>query len=128
VAPRLVLRLDAICDAALAVFLLAATWNGLYDFLGLPLPQPPFYAQLLGVALLALAVVEWGIAGLPGQREVAVGVSFGSAAGALVLAVWLIRGDTGAEHRGVVILGFVAAFLALEAVLHARTWIKNVGP
>ena len=48
------MRLDALCDASLAVFLLAATWDGLYDFLGLPLPHPPFYAQLLGVALLAL--------------------------------------------------------------------------
>jgi hypothetical protein len=127
VAPRLVLRLDAICDASLAVFLLAATWNGLYDFLGLPLPQPPFYAQLLGVALLALAIVEWGIAGRPGQREVALGVSLGSAAGAFVLTVWLVRGNTGAEHRGIVILAFVAAFLAIEAALHARTWIKNAG-
>ena len=124
---RLVLRLDAICDASLAVFLLAATWNGLYDFLGLPLPRPPFYAQLLGVALLALAVVEWGIAGRPGQREVALGVSLGSAASAFVLTVWLVRGDTGAEHRGIVILAFVAAFLALEAGLHARTWIRNAG-
>jgi hypothetical protein len=124
VAPRLVLRLDAICDAVLAAFLLAATWDRLYDFLGLPLPEPPFYAQLLGVALLALALVEWGIAGRPGQREVALGAAVGSALGALVLAVWLVRGDTGAEERGTVILAFVAAFLALEAGLHARTWFR----
>jgi hypothetical protein len=128
VAPRLVLRLDAICDALLAAFLLAATWDQLYDFLGLPLPEPPFYAQLLGVALLALALVEWGIAGRPGQREVALGVAVGSALGALVLAVWLVRGDTGAEERGIVILAFVAAFLALEAGLHARTWVRNAAP
>jgi hypothetical protein len=122
------MRLDAVCDAALGVFLLAATWDRLYDFLGLPLPEPPFYAQLLGVALLALAVVEWGIAGRPGQREVALGVCLGSAAGALVLATWLVRGDTGAEHRGVVVLAFVAGFLGLEAVLHARTWLRRGDP
>jgi hypothetical protein len=121
------MRLDAICDAGLGVFLLAATWDRLYDFLGLPLPEPPFYAQLLGVTLLALAVVEWAIAGRPGQREVALGVALGSIVAAGLLAVWLIRGDTGAEHRGVVILAFVAAFLALEGGLHARTWIKSGG-
>jgi hypothetical protein len=124
---RLVMKLDALCDASLAVFLLAATWDGLYEFLGLPLPHPPFYAQLLGVALLALAIVEWGISGRAGQREVALGVALGSAAGALVLAVWLVRGDTGAEHRGIVILAFVAGFLALEAGLHARTWLRSAG-
>jgi hypothetical protein len=121
------MRLDALCDASLAVFLLAATWDGLYDFLGLPLPHPPFYAQLLGVALLALAIVEWGIAGRPGQREVALGVAAGSSLGALVLAVWLVRGETGAEDRGIVILVFVAAFLGLEAVLHARTYVRDAG-
>jgi hypothetical protein len=121
------MRLDAVCDAALGIFLLAATWNRLYDFLGLPLPTTPFYAQLLGVALLALAIVEWGIAGHPAQRQVALGVSLGSAAGALVLAVWLVRGDTGAEERGVVILAFVAGFLALEAGLHARTSLRSGG-
>jgi hypothetical protein len=121
------MRLDALCDASLAVFLLAATWDGLYDFLGLPLPDPPFYAQLLGVALLALAILEWGLAGRPGQREVALGVAVGSALGALVLAIWLVRGETGAEDRGIVILVFVAAFLALEAALHARTYVRNAG-
>jgi hypothetical protein len=55
---RLVMRLDAVCDAALALFLLASSWDGLCEFLGLPLPKPAFYAQLLGVALVALAIVE----------------------------------------------------------------------
>jgi hypothetical protein len=54
-------------------------------------------------------------------------VAVGSALGALVLAVWLLRGETGAEDRGIVILVFVAAFLALEAALHARTYVRNAG-
>ena len=70
----LFLRFDALCDAVLAVFLLASTWDGLYEFLGLPVPKPAFYAQLLGAALVALAIVEWTIAGRPGAREVAGGV------------------------------------------------------
>ena len=118
------MRLDALCDASLAVFLLAATWDGLYDFLGLPLPDPPFYAQLLGVALLALAILEWGIAGRPGQREVALGVAVGSALGALVLAVWLASGETGADSHGAVVLWSAAGFLALAAAVHAATFSR----
>src|ERR671915_231970 len=112
-------RLDALCDAGLALFLLSSTWDGLYDFLGLPVPKPAFYAQLLGAALVALALVEWTIAGKPGSREVAGGVAVGSALAAAILAVWLLSGRVTGDVHGEVILWFVAAFLALEAALHA---------
>ena len=121
-AARLAMRLDAGCDAALAVFLVASTWDALYEFLGLPVPKPAFYAQLLGVALVALAIVEWTIAGRPGQREVAGGVAVGSSLGASVLVVWLVSDRVNAELQGKVILWAVAAFLGLEAALHARGW------
>jgi hypothetical protein len=122
---RLVMRLDAVCDAALALFLLSSSWDRLYEFLGLPLPKPAFYAQLLGVALVALAIVEWTIAGRPGQREVAGGVAIGSTLGAIVLAIWLAAGRVAGDGHGKVILWTIAAFLALEAVLHARTWVRG---
>ena len=63
----LVLRVDAVSNALLAVFLLAATWDSLYDLAGLPLAEPPIYAQLLGAALVAFAIVEWKAAGTPTQ-------------------------------------------------------------
>jgi hypothetical protein len=125
---RFFMRADAACDAVLAAFLLSATWDGLYDFLGLPFPRPELYAQLLGAALVGLAVLEWRIAGRPGQREVAAGVAVGSTLAASVLVVWLALGDTGADGHGVVILAFVAAFLALEAALHTRTWLMRRAP
>jgi hypothetical protein len=122
---KLILRLDAVCDAGLAAFLLASTWDGLFEFLGLPVPKPAFYAQLLGAALVALAIVEWTIAGRPGAREVAGGVAVGSALGAAILAVWLLSGRVGGDVHGEVILWFVAGFLALEAALHARSWLRT---
>lgn len=118
-------RLDALCDAVLAVFLLAASWDGLYEFLGLPVPKPAFYAQLLGAALVALSILEWTIAGRPGVREVAGGVAVGSALAAAILVVWLLAGRVVADVHGEVILWFVAAFLAFEAALHARTWLRG---
>ena len=124
---RLIFRLDAVCDAVLAVFLLSSSWDGLYDFLGLPVPKPAFYAQLLGAALVAFAFVEWRIAGRPGSRELAGGVAVGSALAAVILAVWLLSGRIVGDAHGEVILWFVAAFLALEAGLHARTWLRGAG-
>lgn len=122
---RLIFRLDAICDAVLAVFLLSASWDGLYDFLGLPVPKPAFYAQLLGAALVAFAIVEWRLAGRPGSRELAGGVAVGSALAVAILVVWLLSGRVVGDAHGEVILWFVAAFLALEAGLHARTWLRG---
>lgn len=123
----LIFRLDAACDALLAVFLLAATWDGLYEFLGLPVPKPAFYAQLLGAALVAFAIVEWTLAGRPGSRELAGGVAVGSALAVAILVVWLVSGRVTGDGHGEVILWFVAAFLALEAGLHARTWLRGRG-
>ena len=120
-------RLDAICDAVLAVVLLASSWDGLYDFLGLPVPKPALYAQLLGAALVAFAIVEWRLAGRPGSRELAGAVAVGSALAAAILVVWLLSGRVVADAHGEVILWFVAAFLALEAGLHARTWLRGAG-
>ena len=118
--PRLVLRLDAICDASLAIFLLASSWDALFEFLGLPVPKPPLYAQLLGAALVGLAIVEWLVAGRPGQREVARGVAVGSALAATLIVVWLLSGRLPTDGNGDLILRFVAAFLGLEAALRAR--------
>lgn len=124
---RLVFRLDAVCDAVLAVFLLSSSWDGLYDFLGLPVPKPALYAQLLGAALVAFAIVEWRLAGRPGSRELAGGVAVGSALAVAILVVWLLSGRVVGDAHGEIILWFVAAFLALEAALHARTWLRGAG-
>jgi hypothetical protein len=114
------LRLDAVGDGILALFLLAATWDDLYRWLGLPRAEPAWFAQLLGAALLAVALAEWSTAGRPGQREVSRAVAAGNVIAAIVLSVWLLSGDSGADTHGQVLLWTIAASLALEAGLHAR--------
>ena len=114
----LVLRIDAVSNGILAGFLLAATWDALYDFFGLPLPEPPFYAQLLGAALVAFAIVEWALAGTPAQRAVTFAAAVGSAIAAAVLVVWLLAADTDLDTHGEIALWSVAAFLAAAAVVH----------
>jgi hypothetical protein len=128
----LVLRVDALSNAALAVFLLAATWDRLYEFLGLPVPEPPFYAQLLGAALVAFAIVEWALAGSPAETAVTFAAAVGSAVAAVVLAVWLLFADTDLDLHGEIGLWSVVAFLAAAAIIHAvvlgKGWATSSAP
>jgi hypothetical protein len=125
----LVLRVDAVSNGVLALFLLAATWDRLYEFFGLPLPAPPFYAQLLGAALVAFGIVEWALAGSPGEQAVTLAAAVGSALGAAVLAVWLLAEGGEVDTHGQVALWSVVAFLALAAAIHAvvlaRGWTTD---
>lgn len=121
----LVLRVDALSNAALALFLLAASWDRLYDFFGLPVPKPSFYAQLLGATLVAFAVVEWALAGSPAERTVTLAAAVGSAIAAAVLGVWLLAEGAELDTHGLVALWSVAAFLALAAAIHAVVLARN---
>jgi hypothetical protein len=117
-APRLVLRIDAVSNASLAALFLAASWDDLFEFFGLPLPQPAWYAQLLGAALVAIALLEWRLAATAAAHATASAVAVGSALAAGILVIWLISGETGADSHGLVVLWSAAAFLALAAALH----------
>jgi hypothetical protein len=115
---KLVLRIDAVSNASLAALFLAASWDGLFEFFGLPLPRPAYYAQLLGAALVAVAVLEWTLAGTAAARAVASAVAVGSALAAGVLVVWLASGESGADSHGLIVLWSAAAFLGLAAAVH----------
>jgi hypothetical protein len=115
----LVLRVDALSNAALALFLLAATWDRLYELLGLPVAEPPFYAQLLGAALVAFAIIEWALAGSAAESAVTFAAAVGNALAAAVLAAWLLFADTDLDTHGLIGLWSVVAFLAAAAVIHA---------
>jgi hypothetical protein len=123
----LVLRVDAASNAALAAFLLAATWDALYEFFGLPLAEPPIYAQLLGAALVAFAIVEWTLAGTPAERTVTLAAAVGNALAAAVLVVWLLAADTNLDTHGQVALWSVAAFLAAAAIVHTVVLSRGRG-
>jgi ABC-type Mn2+/Zn2+ transport system permease subunit len=125
VSRKLVLRVDAVSNASLAALFLAASWDGLFEFFGLPLPRPAYYAQLLGAALLAVAVLEWELAETAAARAVAGAVAVGSGLAAAVLVVWLVAGETGADSHGIVVLWSAAGFLALAAAVHVL--VSRVG-
>jgi hypothetical protein len=115
---KLVLRIDAVSNASLAALFLAASWDDLFEFFGLPLPRPAYYAQLLGAALAAVALLEWRLAGTEAARAVAGAVAAGSALAAGILVVWLVSGESAADSHGLVVLWSAAAFLALAAAVH----------
>ena len=121
----LVLRIDAVSNASLAALFLAASWDDLFEFFGLPLPRPAYYAQLLGAALVAVAVLEWRLAGTAAASAVAGAVAVGSALAASVLVIWLVSGESGADSHGLVVLWSAAAFLALAAAVHVLVVMRG---
>jgi peptidoglycan/LPS O-acetylase OafA/YrhL len=124
----LVLKLDAVSNGSLALFLLASSWDELFEFFGLPVPEPAFYTQLLGAALIAFAIVEWGLAGRRGEEVVTLSAGVGSGLAAAILVVWLLAGETGADTHGLVALWSVAAFLAIAAAAHGAVLLRRGVP
>jgi peptidoglycan/LPS O-acetylase OafA/YrhL len=120
VSARQLLRLDAVVDAVFAVIFLMASWDGLYRALGVPLPKPAFYAQLVGAMLAALAALEWRLASGPRRSDALVGVAIWTALAAVILIIWLATGHVHEKTRGDVILWALAASLGVLAPLHLR--------
>ena len=123
----LVLRIDALSNGSLAAFLLAASWNRLYRFFGLPVAEPAWYAQVLGAVLVAFAIVEWTLAGTSGERTVTLAAAVGSAFAAAIITVWLAAGESGADSHGRIALWSVVAFLFAAAVLHGVVLVRGRG-
>ena len=121
----LLLRIDAVSNASLAALFLAATWDDLFEFFGLPLPRPAYYAQLLGAALAAFSIVEWALARTTAARAVTGAAAVGNALATAILVVWLASGESGADDHGLVVLWSAAGFLALAAVAHAAAFTRG---
>ena len=95
------------------------------EFLGLPIPDTPFYASILGAVLtgigLALLIETFKdslkITGLGLGGAIVINLC-----GALVLSVWLIRGRLNIPSRGYVFLGFVAVLVFATAILEIASY------
>lgn len=122
----LVLKTNAVVSLLFGVVLLAATWNDLYRELGLPLPRPWVYAQMLGAMLLGLAVIVWHAADDPDHTRIAArGLAIMDAIGFVVIAVWVLSDDPGVPSSGSLgswIFDLTAVGLATFAVLEARAF------
>ena len=120
----LTLRLAAAAALLIGVLLLLATWDGLYDTLDLPKPDPALTAQLGGAALVGLAYLLWMAAARPELIGAVAGAgAIAQGGGAVVIAAWLIFRDTdqlGIDTLGMVILIVTAVVLALLALAQAR--------
>jgi hypothetical protein len=87
-----VLRVHAAVTLALGALLLADSWDGLYDWLGLPQALPALLAQVGGVFVVGFAYLLWRAAVAPGElrRTVATAAAGANAGAAVIIALWLI--------------------------------------
>jgi len=113
------LRADVVFDAGMGLLLLMASWDALYEALGLPLATPPMYAQVAGGLLCGYAYLLWTGAEAPGVRRLAGTTAVVNVAGIVVLGIWLVSGELGAETLGEVILWAAVIALAAFAIAEA---------
>lgn len=118
---RRVLRSDALLDVGLGVLLLLASWEGLYELLGLPAPEPAIFAELAGVLLLAFAYLLWVAPDYTVlARRVSEAAALANGLAAALLALWLASRPDGVSLLGGILMGALAAGLAVLAWLEAR--------
>jgi hypothetical protein len=120
------LRVTAAVSALLGLLLVLGTWDGLYDRLDLPQALPALGPQLGGVALLALAWLQWSAASTPAlSRPIALAAGLFYLGAAAVIAAWLIfkdKFDLGIGDTGWVVLIVTAVVFAGLGLLLARAW------
>ncbi|WP_420998003.1 hypothetical protein ACKI2N_010395 [Cupriavidus sp. 30B13] len=115
---RAVLFLDALLQLLLGIVLLLSPFTTLYSALQLPQPQPPLYGQLLGVALIGLALLLWQ-ATINGQLTVAVARTVGQVnlVSAVLIVAWMLMLDLPVQGAGKIWLPVLAAVLAFFAAV-----------
>ncbi|WP_455282055.1 hypothetical protein [Cupriavidus necator] len=115
---RAVLFFDALVDLLLGILLLMSPFTTLYAALQLPQPQPALFGQLLGVALVGLAVLLWQAA-FNGQMTVPVARTAGyvNLASALLIIGWMVFLELPLEGAGKIWLPTIAVVLAFFAVV-----------
>jgi hypothetical protein len=116
---RLALRANAAFGLLLGLVLLAATWDGLFDALRLPHPEPEVYAQLAGALLAAFAYLLW-IAPRDTRltQGVAAAMAIANGLAAAVLFVWLLNGSVEGA-----LLWLLVPLLSMFAL--AEAWIAS---
>jgi hypothetical protein len=119
------LRLGSIVSALLGILLLLGSWDGLYDRLDLPQALPALGPQMGGIALLALALVQWSAAGAAElRRPVALAGALFYLGSAALIAAWLIfrdKVDLAVGDTGWAILIVAAVVFAVLAAALARS-------
>ncbi|MBY4946675.1 hypothetical protein K6V92_08565 [Cupriavidus respiraculi] len=115
---RTVLFFNALLYLMAGLLLLVAPFATLYSALQLPQPQPAMYGQLLGVALVGMALLSWQ-ATVHGELAAAVGRTMGqvNVVSAMVVAAWLVFLDLPVQGAGKIWLWLLAAMLGVFALM-----------
>ena len=129
---RLVLGLGAVLDLLLAFVLVLSTWDGLYDTLDLPKPNPALVAQLGGFALGALAWLLWlARRNAALQRPITAAAAATNAAASVTIGFWLVtrdEPDLRVGSGGIVLLAVVAVVVAAAAIAEALVAARAPAP
>jgi hypothetical protein len=120
-AARRILRGDALLDGVLGVVLLLGAWDGLYEVLGFPPPEPAVFSEIGGVLCLGFAYLLWVAPDYNVlARRVAEAAAVTNGIAAALIALWLASRPTGLELQGWILALLLVAALVVAAYLEAR--------
>ena len=111
------------------MLLLAASWDGLFDALDLPHPQPAVWTQLAGALLVALAYLFWiSPRDVRLAHAIALAGAVANGLGALILGAWLLFGELDVGALGTTLLSLTAAACVAFAAAEARIASRSAMP
>ncbi|MCS6764851.1 MAG: hypothetical protein MO853_14070 [Candidatus Protistobacter heckmanni] len=90
---RVVLLLDAAFCATFGLLFASAPYGGVFELLQLQQPQPAYYSQLFGLALLAISLIQLrAVANRQLIIAMASTVGWLNLASAILIIVWIVLG------------------------------------
>jgi len=124
---RAVLLADAAFTAAVAFVLLFATWDQLYNWLGIRGPEPAPPVQIAGALVLGLGLLLYlGSRDATLTSGVALAAAVANAVAALVIVVWFASGEgAGFSHGSKVMLVLLAAVFTGFAAAEGRAALRD---
>ena len=124
----MILSVDAAVNLTLGGLLVVFPC-GVMRFLGVPIPDTPFYASILGAVLLGIGlalIVEIRRSEVTGAGLGAVGAIVINLCAASVLLLWLVFGKLGLPVRGSVLLWSIAVVVVALSALELLALRRGV--
>ena len=121
------LKTDAAINLILGILLMAFP-AGLVKALGIPMPDPPFYAAILGGVLFGIGLALLVECYRKSSRFVGLGLAGAIAinlCGAIVLAAWLLSDRLTLPLRGHIFLWFLVLLLVAISLLEGFSHLRK---
>jgi hypothetical protein len=114
--PSAIVRADGVFEAALGIVLVAGAAAGRLDGGDFPAPVGTTVIVVVGVALIALGVVLWWLAGGDVPPQLLRNLALGNSVTALAAIVWRLLAEGFSDAGSAIVVATAGALLVLAAL------------